>query len=75
MLESLFNKVARFQISNFIKKKLQHKCFPLNFAKFLRMPILKNIWERLLLAFDSISHDPLITKLFVYDVRDDAYYL
>ena len=34
---------------NFIKKRLQLRCFPLNFAKFLRTPILKNIYERLLL--------------------------
>ena len=32
--------------SNFIKKRLQHKCFPVNAAKFLRTPILKNICER-----------------------------
>ena len=31
--------------------RLQHKCFPVNFesAKFLRIPILKNISKRLLL--------------------------
>ena len=28
---------------NFIKKRLEHRCFPMNFAKFLRTPILKNI--------------------------------
>ena len=33
----------------FIKKRLQHRCFPVNFAKFLRTPILRNICERLLL--------------------------
>ena len=33
---------------NFIKKRLQHKRFPVNNARFLRTPILKNIWERLL---------------------------
>ena len=29
--------------------RLQHTCFPVNIAKFLRTPILKNICERLLL--------------------------
>ena len=29
--------------------KLQHRCFPVKFAKLLRTPILKNIWKRLLL--------------------------
>ena len=36
---------------NFIKKRLQYKCFPVNFMKFLGMPILKNIYERPLLHF------------------------
>ena len=36
-------------ILNFIKKRLQHRSFPVKFAKFLRTPILKSICERLLL--------------------------
>ena len=35
---------------NFIKKKLRHRCFPVNIAKFFRTPILKNICERLVLT-------------------------
>ena len=35
-LESLLNKVAGPDEHNFIKKRLQHRCFPLKFAKFLR---------------------------------------
>ena len=27
------------------KKKIQRRCFPVNIAKFLRTPILKNISE------------------------------
>ena len=34
---------------NLIKKKLQNRCFPMNIAKFLGTPILKNICERLFL--------------------------
>ena len=48
-LESPFNKVAGLQACIFIKKKLQHRCFPVKFAKVLRTPILKIICERLLL--------------------------
>ena len=33
----------------FLKKRLQHKCFPVKFAKLLRIPILRNICKRLLL--------------------------
>ena len=31
----------------FIKKRLRHRCFLVEFAKFLKTPILKNICERL----------------------------
>ena len=31
-----FNKVAALKASRFIKKKLQHWCFPVNIGKFLR---------------------------------------
>ena len=43
------DKVAGLKAFNFIKKKLQRRCFPVRFVKFLRTPILKNICERLLL--------------------------
>ena len=46
MLESLFNKVAGLRACNFIKKRLQHRCFPVKFANLLRTLILKNICER-----------------------------
>ena len=36
VLEPLFNKVAGLKTCNVIKKRLQHKCFPLKFAKILR---------------------------------------
>ena len=35
MLKSLFNKVAGLQTYTFIKKRLQHKCFPVKFEKLL----------------------------------------
>ena len=34
---------------NFIKKRLWHRSFPVNFAKFLRTPFLQNTSGRLLL--------------------------
>ena len=40
-MESLFIKACSFI------KRLQHSCFPVNIAIFLRKPILKNILERL----------------------------
>ena len=34
-----FNKVAGLQDSNFIKKRCQHKCFPVEIGKFSRTPL------------------------------------
>ena len=46
--KSLFLKAC-----NFIKRRLQHSCFPVKFRKFLRKPILKNNCKRLLLVMPS----------------------
>ena len=53
MLESSF-KVGVLSV-NFIKKRLQHWCFPVKFAKSLRTPILKNICQRLILSIKDQS--------------------
>ena len=37
----------------------RHRCFPVNIAKFLRTPYLKNICERLLLLFINYFLMPL----------------
>ena len=39
-----FNKAAgmRPEACNFIKKRLWRRCFPVNFAKFIRTPFLQN---------------------------------
>ena len=42
-------KNAGLQASNFIKKRLQHKCFLVNIERCYRAPILKNSCDRLLL--------------------------
>ena len=36
VLESLFNKAAGQKACHFIKKKPQHRCFPVKYAKSLR---------------------------------------
>ena len=45
VLESVFNKVAGLKAYNFIKNRLQHRCFPVNIAKILRTNNLKSICE------------------------------
>ena len=52
VLESLFNKVD-FKVD--FKMSLQHRCFAVNIAKFLRTPILKSIGKRLLLYHVRVS--------------------
>ena len=36
MLESPFNKVVGLEVCNFIKKRLQHRCFPVSFTKICK---------------------------------------
>ena len=48
VLEVLFKNAAGLKACNFFKKRLQHRCFPANIAKFLVLLFSKNISERLL---------------------------
>ena len=57
VLESLFNKVADLQACDFIKKRLQYGCFPVNITKSFRAAILKIICKRLLLPLELICID------------------
>ena len=50
-----YENLHALKIYKFIKKRLQHRCFPVNIAKFLRTPILKNICEQLLLDLDKAN--------------------
>ena len=36
MLESLFNKVTGLKACIFIKNEIEHSCFPMNIARFLK---------------------------------------
>ena len=44
-----FKKVKGVRPGTLLKNKLWHRCFPVNFAKFLRAPVLQNTYGRLLL--------------------------
>ena len=52
MLEPLYNDAAGLKACNFVKNRLQHRCFSVNIVKSLRTTILKNSCERLLLQND-----------------------
>ena len=45
-----YNKVAGPEPATLLKIRLWHRCFPMNFAKFLRAPSLQNTSVRLLLT-------------------------
>ena len=48
----LFLKISQYSHKNScVKRRLQRSCFPMNIAKFLRTPVLKNICERLFERF------------------------
>ena len=44
-----FNKVAGLKTATLLKSRFWHRCFPVNFVKFLRTPFLSNTSGRLLL--------------------------
>ena len=61
----LLNKWQVFRSAALLKKRLQHSCFPVNIAKFLRTPTLKNIYKRLLQESCSLllAKDALFPQL------------
>ena len=68
MFKSLFKKVAGLQACMFIKKRLQHRCFPVNIAKLSRTPILKYIF----CIFEILTTNNLIfilAKNFIFNFR------
>ena len=72
VLDSLFNKVVGLQACNFIKKKLQQWCFPVNIAKFLKKPILKSICEQLFLkkVCKVLFNKTLFVIVYIYTQAD-----
>ena len=49
-----FNKVAGFRPATLLKKRLWHRCFSVNFVRFLRALFLQNTFGRLLLDSEYI---------------------
>ena len=47
-----------------LKKSLWHRCFPKNFAKFLRTPFLQNTSGRLLLSHTEVFFKRAVVKKF-----------
>ena len=66
MLESLLNEVAGPQACDFIKKRLQHRCFPVNIVKFSRTSFFTEQLRWLLLETNSLYLLDTGRKLNVY---------
>ena len=64
MLEYLFDKDAGLQDCNSIKKRLQHRQFPMKIAKFLRTSIFKKI------CFEEHLPTEVIYKYNLYQHTD-----
>ena len=62
VLEFFFDKALGLQAYNFIKKRIQHWCFPVNVAEFLRTPFTKKICERLLPVYQVTIYDLALTR-------------
>ena len=58
-----FNKVACLRPATLLKNRFWHRWFPVNFAKFLRTPFLRNISGRLLLLFPLLRNLLKLGKL------------
>ena len=60
VLESLFSKVASLEAYKFIKKRLQHRCFPFNITSLLRIlktpPVTASVLE-IHREFDHINRE------------------
>ena len=68
LLESLFNKVVGPKAWNLIKKRLQHRCFPVNFVLFVKKPYLQNTfgWLLLLIPLFQPRFYSLTTLFFIF---------
>ena len=58
-----FNKIASLRPATLLKKRLWHRCFPVNFAKFLRTPFLTEHLRCLLL---NITRNGLVNSFIVF---------
>ena len=65
MLEFIFNKVARFQTCNVIRKKLQHRSFPVNIARHLFWKLSTNGRFRRLQKFLHSYRKPNWNKIWI----------
>ena len=70
----LFNKVAGLRPATLLKGRLWHRCFPVNFAKFVRAPLYRTplddcfYWE----SFNE-NATPFNSLVYTFDVHPSGY--
>ena len=74
ILESLFNKVGDLKPSNFIKNRLQRRCFPVNIVKFFRVTFFIEHLRWLLLNNVHTSLHKKNTKCIGHVLLEWAHY-
>ena len=60
VLESFFNRVAGFRSATLLKRRLLHKCFPVNIVKFLKNSFFVDLSWLLLICIKMIQHMKLL---------------
>ena len=62
-----FNKVAGFRPPTILRKNLWHRCFPVNFAKFLRKALfIEHLWWLPLVHFTFLTKKHLPNKVYYF---------
>ena len=70
MLGSLFNNVTGLKACNFIKKRLQHWCFPVNIAKLFKNSFfIEHLWWLLLKTNLKNFESSIFIFIFIISVR------
>ena len=70
VLESLFTKAAGPQACNFVKKRIEHRCFTVKFAKFLRASFFTEHPWWLLFRINNSNNPAIYSKIFLqYPLR------
>ena len=64
VLKYLFKEVAGLKSCNFIKKRFQHSCFPVNIAKFLITFFIEHLWCLLLRLINAKRYRKKLSWLY-----------
>ena len=69
VLESLLNRLAGFKTCDFLKKRLQHRCFFVKFAKFLRTPFWRTSTDGSFWIYQGLYALPLNNFKETYQIE------